>query len=315
MIHVYRWVLPALLLLSLTTAHAQEFMGPGIRRFPPVVDEPEQAIAPVVNQVAEPLPEPALPPADAAPEAQDGTPEEAAAVTPEMLPNEEDWWFVPASWYKPLSGSLELGLNGTEGNSQTFNIRVGANAKYELPWVKHTYEALHIDNSADGVQTALNGYFDGRIIFPFGETKWSSFIHQRTEYDDFREYNSRLSADGGLAYDFWKNDGGNLQARFGLSTSRELGGPENEFVPEVTAGLDWTWKIDDRQSIVLKSDYYPSVEDFTQYRINSNASWEIIVSKAWGLSAKLSAINRYDSTPGDRKPSDMNYAALMLWAF
>jgi hypothetical protein len=84
----------------------------------------------------------------------------------------------------------------------------------------------------------------------------------------------------------------------------------------VTFGLDLAHKFDEWQKISLTSDYYPAVDDFTSdYRINTSASWEIVVSKAWGLSAKLSIIDRYDNTPQGRKANDVNYAALMLWAF
>lgn len=303
------------LAICCVTTNAQEFAGPQLMRLPPT----EEAIAPVVNaaEVESPLPAPVeeAKPADAATAEEIKPTEEIAPPSDEMLVNDEDWWFVPASWYKPLKGSIELGLNGTEGNSQTFNIRAGANATYNVPWVKHTYEIIHIDNSSDGVQTALNGYFDGRMEFPLSETQWSYFIHSRFEYDEFRDYDARISGDTGLAYDFWKNDKGNLQMRFGASTSREIGGTDTNFVPEATAGLDFKHQINEYQIFSLKSDYYPSVEEFSNYRINSNASWEIIVSKAWGLSAKLSIIDRYDNTPNSRKPNDLNYSALMLWAF
>lgn len=221
----------------------------------------------------------------------------------------------PASWYKPWEGSAELGLNGTEGNSQTFNIRSGAKAKYSQPWVEQVYEIIHVDNSADGVKTASNGFFDGRVTFPFSGTPWSYFLHGRVEYDEFRDYDLRLSGDTGLAYDWWKTDLSKFQTRAGLSTSREIGGLENRFQPELTFGADLSHKFDDRQKVSVTIDYYPTVDDWQDYRINTNASWEIVVSQAWGLSAKLSVIDRYDNTPQGKRPNDLNYAALMLWAF
>jgi hypothetical protein len=288
-------------------AVAQEvgFAGPASYRLPPVEEKiaPAEALPPPANEAgaAELLPAEDIPPVEDLP------PGEEITV--------DDWWMFPEWWYKPWEGCAELGLNGSEGNSQTFNIRTGAKAKYTLPWIEHTYEVIHIDNSADGVKTALNGYFDGRIVMPFTGTKWSYFFHSRTEYDQFRNYNFRVSGDTGLAYDWWKTDLSKLQSRAGVSTSREIGGSQNEFQPELTFGLDLSHKFDDRQKISLVSDYYPTVDDFANYRINTTASWEIVVSQAWGLSAKLSAIDRYDSTPQGRRPNDLNYAALMLWSF
>ena len=288
----------ALLLASPLAAQQPELSAPGVFRLPPVGE--------MVPPVVPPQPEVIDPPGEPASEAPE-----------EILPAESDsWWMFPASWYKPWEGSAELGLNGTEGNSQTFNIRAGAKAKYTQPWIEQTYEIIHVDNSADGVKTASNGFFDGRIVFPFPETKWSYFVHGRAEYDEFRNYDLRVSGDTGLAYDVWKTDLSKLQLRSGLSTSREIGGAENRFVPELAFGMDLSHKLDDRQKISLVVDYYPAVDDFMEdYRINTNASWEIVVSKAWGLSAKLSAIDRYDNTPQGRRPNDLNYAALMLWSF
>jgi hypothetical protein len=241
-------------------------------------------------------------------------PEEIAPL--EEILEEEGWWLFPASWRKPWEGSAELGLNGTEGNSQTFNVRAGAKAKYTQPWVEHTYELVHVDNSANGEKTALNGFFDGRTVFPFADTKWSYFVHGRVEYDDFRDYNMRVSGDTGLGYDVWKTDDSKLQLRGGVSSSREIGGADNRFVPELAFGLDLSHKIDDRQKISLVADYYPAMDDLlSNYRINTTASWEIVVSQAWGLSAKLGVIDRYDNTPQGRKPNDLNYSALMLWSF
>jgi len=33
------------------------------------------------------------------------------------------------------------------------------------------------------------------------------------------------------------------------------------------------------------------------------------------LSLKLSVLDRYDSTPHEAKPNDMDYAATLLWSF
>jgi hypothetical protein len=285
-----------LLLAALaSSAIAQELeFAPAVRRLPPVVDVLPAPIVPV-------------------PAMEEIAPQEDLPA--EVLPEDESWWWIPSSWYKPLEGSAELGLNGTEGNSQTFNIRVGAKAKYTLPWVEHSFEMIHVDNSSNGVKTALNGYFDGRTVFPLADTPWSWYIHKRVEYDDFRDYNSRISGDTGVGYNVWKTDMSRLLIRSGISASHEVGGTDNNVNPELTFGMDLSHKFDDRQKISLVSDYYPSVEDFNDYRINTTASWEIVVSQQWGLSAKLSIIDRYDNTPHGRRPNDLNYAALMLWAF
>jgi hypothetical protein len=303
------WLLAVLSLLLVWSPElrAQAALNPAFTRLPPVVEDapnlPAPPKAPVVN----------APPDEITPEA---VPEGAEEIAPGELEDAPAYWFIPATWIDPWEGSAELGLNGTEGNSQNFNVRAGGKAKYKQPWIEQTYEVLHVDNSSNGIKTALNGYFDGRIVWPFPDSKWSYYVHTRLEYDDFRNYDARISGDTGLSYDVWNNDRSKLQTRGGLSTSRELGGTDDRFLPELTFGFDLSHKIDDRQKISLTSDYYPAVDDFLDdYRINTNASWEIVVSQAWGLSAKLSIVDRYDNTPQGRRPNDLNYAALMMWSF
>ena len=101
----------------------------------------------------------------------------------------------------------------------------------------------------------------------------------------------------------------------GGGASHEFGSVDDEVKPELVLGGEWDHKFSDRQKISLSTDYYPSVEDFADARINSRASWEIVVAPTLGLSLKLSAINRYDSTPGPgSKHNDINYAFLVLWS-
>lgn len=297
---IRNWLIFAGLLGCAVPAMGQELdlAGPMSFRLPPI----ENAAPPEKESIPAPIDD--VPPSEDIPPGDDA-----------IAGDDGDWWMFPASWYKPWEGSAELGMNGSEGNSQTFNIRSGAKAKYTAPWVEQVYEIIHVDNSADGVKTASNGFFDGRLTFPFTGTPWSHFVHGRVEYDEFRDFDMRLSGDTGLAYDWWKTDLSKLQTRAGLSTSREIGGVENRFNPELTFGIDLSHKFGERQKISLTSDYYPTVDDFADYRINTNASWEIVVSPTWGLSAKLSVIDRYDNTPQGKKPNDLNYAALMMWAF
>jgi hypothetical protein len=39
------------------------------------------------------------------------------------------------------------------------------------------------------------------------------------------------------------------------------------------------------------------------------------LSKVWGLSLKLSVIDRYDSTPQGARPNDLDYSTLLIWVF
>lgn len=106
---------------------------------------------------------------------------------------------------------------------------------------------------------------------------------------------------------------GKLKGRFGGGVSHELGGPDDSYVPEAVYGLDFELRITARQKISVETNYYPSWEDYTDYRIVSVVNWSILLDEATNLSLKLTGNDRYDSTPNGSKPNDLNYALMVVW--
>lgn len=218
-------------------------------------------------------------------------------------------------FWKSWDGSIELGLNGTEGNSETFNLRMGAKVRRESEATIQKIEFTHIDKSNQGAQTALSTLLDGRQEWKLRDERYTYFVHGLMEYDEFKAFDVRLSADTGLSRKLINTDTKRLSGRLGASASREVGGPNDEWIPELLFGVDYDHKIDDRQKVTFEATYYPDITDYENFRLNSKASWEIVVNPDWGMSLKLSAIDRYDSTPSGAKPNDLDYSLLMLWNF
>jgi hypothetical protein len=240
---------------------------------------------------------------------EDGSPSDLPAETASVDP-----LATPAP-VKIWSGNIELGISGAEGNQETFNIRTGGKAIGKFDWSTQTYEAIFIENTSSGATIARNAIGDARWELPLWSPVWSYYAHGRLEYDEFKPFDLRAAGDTGLGYDWIKTDLNFLQTRAGLSTSREFGGAEDFWKPELAFGMEWRYTIDARQKITLKSDYFPTWDDFSDYRLNTQADWEFAVQPAWNLSLKLSAISRYDSTPNGAKPHDLNYAAMLLWNY
>jgi hypothetical protein len=258
-----------------------------------------------------------LPPMDAPVET---LPPPAASVAPEALdgkivdpaPAWEVW--SPAFW-DPWEGSVELGLSGTEGNSQTFNVRFGLTAKHKTDFLHQTLQITSIQKSADGVTTANTALVDGRLDWPMPASRWSYHVHSLVEYDQFKAFDYRVSGDTGFGYELIQTPATRLIGRSGISTSVEVGGPDNRLNPELNFGGEFKHKFNPTHSIGGKIDYFPNVSDWRDCRINSQASWEIALSQVWGLSLKLSVIDRYDSTPHGARPNDLDYSTLLLWQF
>jgi hypothetical protein len=106
-----------------------------------------------------------------------------------------------------------------------------------------------------------------------------------------------------------------LKIRGGGGTSREIGGSEQKFVHEGVLGIDASHTLTKRQKLSINVDWFFDWTNFAEYRLNSKASWELILDSESHLSLKLGVIERYDSTPNGAKPSDLDYSALLLWKY
>jgi putative salt-induced outer membrane protein YdiY len=133
------------------------------------------------------------------------------------------------------------------------------------------------------------------------------------EYDEFKAFDLRLSVSGGLGNHFIKTETTTLTGRLGAGTSHEFGGPDDAWVPEGNLGTDFEYKISRLQKFKLIADYYPSWEDFRDYRLVSNAYWEILLDDDTNLSLKIGAVDRYDNTPNGAKANDIDYFVTLLW--
>jgi putative salt-induced outer membrane protein YdiY len=290
-------------------ASGQEFIaGEEIFRLPtgpPALELP--APTPLLEELqAEELPPPESAAADPA----------VAAAAPEVIVIPEAAWdFWSPQFWDPWEGSVELGLNGTEGNTQTFNVRFGFKAKHKTEYLVRSLEFTSIQKTASGVTTANTALLDGRIEWPMPKSRWNYYIHGLTEYDEFKAFDYRISADTGPGYEFIQTPWTTWIGRGGVSASHEIGGPSDKVNPEVALGSEFKHRFNEMHSINAKVDYYPNVTEFSDFRLNSQAGWEIALSKVWGLSLKLSVIDRYDSTPQGAKPNDLDYSTLLIWVF
>jgi putative salt-induced outer membrane protein YdiY len=222
---------------------------------------------------------------------------------------------VPAAAPKLWEGGLELGVNGTEGNSETFNFRFLSNAKRTTDRTIFSFNTRYIKNTAASEETAHRLFFEGRDELLFPNSPWSLYVHQTTEYDEFRAFDLRVTGDAGIGYQFIKNDAVSLLGRAGPGFSHEIGGPDDSVVPEAVFGLAYEHKITARTKISASTDYYPDVSDVSEFRLNSQINWEMVLDEALHLSLKLGAMDRYDSTPNGAEANDLDYSATILWSF
>jgi putative salt-induced outer membrane protein YdiY len=279
-------------LLAAGSASAQ-----GVYEFPPWTSVlPQESAAPMFESP---------PPPPEAPRSAQAVPASRAPAAPAQ----------PEPAVKLWEGNFELGLNGSEGNSETFNFRFGAEGKRQTDDNVLTLDLDYHRDTSHSVETAHRLFFDWRYEWLFKESPWTWFAHGSAEYDEFKAFDLRVSLDTGLGYQFLKTERTSFLGRMGGGWSREFGGPDDRYVPEAVLGADFAHRFSPRQKFTASVDYTPDVTDFADWRLNTKAAWDVVLDEAMNLSLKVSVLDRYDSTPHGAKPNDVDYAVTLLWSF
>lgn len=230
---------------------------------------------------------------------------------PEAINEPMNDWLNFSEW----DSSVELGINGSSGNSESFNLSSGFDLKRSGELIDTSVGFKYINNRSNSVLVAHNARLSLDWERKFGESPWSWFVKNTYYYDEFRPFDLRIALNSGVGYKFFENDVQMLKGRMGAGASREIGGINNAWTPEALFGLDYRRQLSKRQKLALTVDYYPSWDNFRDYRLVTDASWEFLLDEATNLSLKLNVNDRYDSTPDGGKPNDIFYSLLLLWKF
>lgn len=248
--------------------------------------------------------------------AQDATHQDAAPADIEVEPDPTQpadldaakgpFRLLPDPW----TGSIDAGLSGSTGNSENFSLRVNAGADRIIEDVAETrLSARYTYKSDNGNDTDNRFEANARHDWLFAESPWRAFARASYEYDEFQDYDHRISAGGGLGYEFIDNDTTLLVGRIGAQGTWELGRADGDrFTPEGILGIDFEHQLTERQKIYFTGDYLPALDDFWRYRVVARAGWEILIDPDANLFLKAGVENRYDSSPGpDTDRNDLDY--------
>lgn len=240
-------------------------------------------------------------------------PQDAGPVMP--LPADEVAVCQPDPPPKLWEGSFELGLAGSAGNTDKLNFRFGFDAKRKTESNVLSLDMDYHRDNTEGEQTAHRALADWRWEWLFCDSPWTWFVHGTTDYDEFQAFDVRVALDTGLGYQFIDTERTTLLGRFGAGASREIGGPEDDWVPELVFGSEFTHQLTERQKVSASMEYTPDVTAFEDFRVRSKASWEVLLDADSNLSLKLTVLDRYDSTPHGVEPNDIDYTMTLLWSF
>lgn len=223
------------------------------------------------------------------------------------------------SFWSGWKRSAEVGINGSAGNSENFNIRAGLGTERKTDKLETTAGIKYSYATSDGQRSANRGEAFGRNDWILSDPRWRVFAKGGLEYDEFQDWKWRINGAAGIGYAFVQTEKFEWIGRVGPAFNWTLQGhdPNPKLTPEIDIGTDVMWKITERQKITASADYYPALDDFpSSYRFVAKAAYEVLVDPETNMSLKLGAEDRYQSEPGGgRKKNDIDYFLLLLWKF
>ena len=210
-------------------------------------------------------------------------------------------------------GTMEFGGNGTTGNTKTSQLFTSVEFARDTRHGQLEIDLDYVRSKANDVVNKHHALFDVGHQWLRDGSSLSWFAELGLEYDEFRPFDLRLTANGGIQKLFVDTERTQLSWRFGAGMSQEIGSADDSIIPEAVFGLIVEKQLTSRQTLKADVDYFPDWSNFTEFRIEAEASWRFVLDDQHGWSLKLAALDRYDSTPGTNKPNDFTYSLVLLW--
>ncbi len=266
----------------------------------PVLGKLTIPLAAAAEQEAQPAPEP--------------EPEPEPAPEPEKL---EDPQVMGIAILPGWTRHVEFGLNGTSGNTDSFNFRAAFSAKRENESDRWQINAAFARTTSEGVTTRNDFYAELIKDWLLPGEKHFYFAQGRYDYDDFQDWRHRATAAGGVGYQFYDTEKFNLLGRLGGGVNESWGGVADEtLTPEALFGIEGWWQLCDNQRVEFKSTVYPALDELGEFRNLSSLAYVLKLDNAHNLSLKFGLENEYESQVDDgARRNDFKYFAALLFDF
>ncbi|MEM1331241.1 MAG: DUF481 domain-containing protein [Planctomycetota bacterium] len=250
-------------------------------------------------------------------QAEDATELEGASAFAQPAEGEsEEIALGDVAWYEGWDGDVEIGLNGSEGNTEELDFRIAVNFEKDGPRYDFKWTNVYNYGTEDSDETDNDFTSRFRADRKFEDSKWRAFGEGSFEFDEFESWDTRTSIHAGPAYEFINNDKYFLLGRAGAGVFRETGSSRNEWVPEALLGADFNWQVTERQKLESSATYYPSLQDFSEFRFLLIAGYSILVDPEVNMTLRIGIEDEYESDPDEGfKRNDLDYYAVLVWSF
>jgi putative salt-induced outer membrane protein YdiY len=216
----------------------------------------------------------------------------------------------------PWSLAVDLSLNVSEGNTEESDFRFGLNARRETEATRLRIDSSWYYKRSEGSSTDNKFTLGARNDWIYPGSKWFWFVGGRLDWDKFESWDQRLSAQTGPGYHLVADEKFTLDVLGGLGTRKEWGSDNDSWKLEGSLGLDFEYKITERQSLDLDITYFSALDDFDDYRTRSTGNWRYALSDDLHLSLLVGYSWEYQNIadPGDER-YDFRFFVGIQYAF
>jgi len=172
-------------------------------------------------------------------------------------------------------------------------------------------------SSSDRKMNAQKWYAMGRYAFSLGENKRAYlFFRNETDHDRFANINYRIVPASGVGY--WVFDEPRIKLMGEMAAGWEhtdyRDGTDNNSDAALIPRAYFEKNLFANTTISADIVYYPIFEDFSDYRLRSEANLSHKLNEK--LALNLSVIDEYDSQPAENvKENDLRLLSSVVYAF
>lgn len=209
---------------------------------------------------------------------------------------------------------FDLGLAGSGGKSRTQQINVAVTLNYADDETRIDSKTAYYRNESEGELRDSSFYSRINRDWLLPESPVFRFAGARADFDEFKDWDYRLSSNGGIGYEFINNEKWLFVGRTGLGFNQTIGGERNEFTPEGLLGLEARWAMNQYQRIQISNSLYPVLNDPAEFRNITSLDWTLDLNTYAGVALVVGVLNEYDTqTDADISKNDLRYNVSLAW--
>jgi len=196
---------------------------------------------------------------------------------------------------KGWSFSADLSLDNSTGNTDEQSLRIGVDAKRVLEDRRFTMDFSYFNKVSESTTTDNKASLGVVRDWLKPESPWFFFLMGRFDYDEFESWEERAAGHVGPGYHLIANDKVTLDLRVGAGARKEWGSDNDDVRAEGLGGINFNWKITERQSLNASSFIYPVLSDTDDYRTRTSMDWRFMLHKESKMSFLVGLLHEYQA--------------------